>query len=170
MKWRIACPIQMNNYLYIWKTMLTLHQWFLHDFMGFCASYPNVFLWKLIFQGWTRKLFYSRGGAGRGKAKIFGAARAQGGEHTAFWLIEIICNSKGNLNSHCIIKVKWREPLPTVQDVHPCYIQCINREMPWLQRRCRRVFGKVGIAWSVASKQNKTTICEVTAEFASWSV
>ena len=52
------------------------------------------------------KLFFSRGGAGRGKAKIYGAARGKGGEHTAFWLIEIICNSKGNLNSNCIIKVK----------------------------------------------------------------
>ena len=44
-------------------------------------SHPNLLLTLIVtYQGWTGKLFFSRGGAGRGEArpKIYGAGR--GGE------------------------------------------------------------------------------------------
>ena len=85
--------------------------------LGLPTAYDN--------QGWTGKLFFSRGGAGRGGArpKFFRAgnppfptvrggagkgSKLRGGEgmgwgtYRLYQLIEIICYSKGNLNSHCI--------------------------------------------------------------------
>ena len=75
-------------------------------------------------QGWTGKLFFSRGGAGRGGArpKFFGAGnppfptvRGRAGKGSKSSgpgeagagnilrvVIEILCSSKGNLNLHCI--------------------------------------------------------------------
>ena len=79
-----------------------------------------------ILQGWTGKLFFSRGGERQGKNLRDGAGRGtppspqcgagrgrgqnlRGGEGPGrgtccvCQLIEIICCSKGNLNLHCIM-------------------------------------------------------------------
>ena len=59
------------------------------------------------YQGWTGKLFFSQGGAGRGGArpKIYRAGEgsksgARQETYCIYQLIEIICYSKGNLILH----------------------------------------------------------------------
>ena len=87
MKWRIACPIQLSNYLYIWNKMLTLHQWFLHDFMGFCASYPNVFCGSLYSRDGRGSFFIHGAGQGGARPKSTGRRGARAGSILRFgWL------------------------------------------------------------------------------------
>ena len=65
-------------------------------------------------QWWAGKVF-SRGGAGHGLKSRGGVGRGGVGKgskslgrrtYCVYWVIEIICYSRGNLNLHCI-KLKW---------------------------------------------------------------